>query len=210
MKDYSLSSDKGKKFVKNYKIKKGNIKINYAKGKPYTVPYNKHNEEIILDRMEQQVKEAKITNFNKINAILLAMMVISLPVVISNLITSSSVLWGILSTLLGIGVISQATKYASYLLKKSELKKLQFFLNNKNMLNTGIEENPNIMCGVKKKAASQIKQTPVTRQPFDINVIDNFSLTDLITLKTNIEREESFGFAKEEIIEKEKRVSLIK
>ena len=55
--------------------------------------------------------------------------------------------------------------------------------------------------GVSKKAIKQIElQKSKNKQPFNINNIDNYSLSDLKALRENIKRISTFGFNEEETI----------
>ena len=55
--------------------------------------------------------------------------------------------------------------------------------------------------GISKKAVKEIElQRSENKQPFNINNIDNYSLSDLKALRENIERISTFGFNEEEPI----------
>ena len=63
------------------------------------------------------------------------------------------------------------------------------------------EKSENIKLGVSKKAIKQIElQKSKNKQPFNINNIDNYSLSDLKALRENIKRISTFGFNEEETI----------
>ena len=86
----------------------------------------------------------------------------------------------------------------------SLIKKLNYFLDHKEELNENIEKSEkseNIKLGVSKKAIKQIElQKSKNKQPFNINNIDNYSLSDLKALRENIKRISTFGFNEEETI----------
>jgi hypothetical protein len=63
--------------------------------------------------------------------------------------------------------------------------------------------------GVSKKAIKQIElQKSKNKQPFNINNIDNYSLSDLKALRENIKRISTFGFNEEETILEDTRAQL--
>ena len=56
MKDYSISSEEKKDFVLGYEpTSDGNIIIKWASGKSWTIPYTKKHEDILLNKMREQV-----------------------------------------------------------------------------------------------------------------------------------------------------------
>ena len=61
-----------------------------------------------------------------------------------------------------------------------------------------------MLLNVSKKTVKQIDfQNSTGKLPFNINNIDNYSLSDLKTLKENIERISAFGFNEDEnVLEK--------
>ncbi len=58
-----------------------------------------------------------------------------------------------------------------------------------------------MLLNVRKKTVEQINiQNTIKKPPLNINNIDNYSLSDLKTLKENLERISSFGFNEDEKI----------
>ena len=74
-------------------------------------------------------------------------------------------------------------------------------LKRKSIFGIGSKKSENIKLGVSKKAIKQIElQKSKNEQPFNINNIDNYSLSDLKALRENIKRISTFGFNEEETI----------
>ena len=62
-----------------------------------------------------------------------------------------------------------------------------------------------MLLNVSKKTVKQIDfQNSTGKLPFNINNIDNYSLSDLKTLKENIERISAFGFNEDENVLEER------
>lgn len=201
MKDYSLNFDDSKKFILSYKIENGKIIAKLASGKSYVIPYSEENEFTIISRMEYQARNAQpkpLKTYDKIFAIIQPLI---LPIVIMHFVRYGG--WGC-GIILGI-VAEQAIYYPAKVIinaiKKRDIKKLNYFLDNKEELNENIEISENMKLGVSKKAVKEIElQKSENKQPININNIDTYSLADLMALKDNIERFSLFGFDEEETV----------
>ena len=118
-----------------------------------------------------------------------------LPIAIMNFVNNGGWFYGMFLAIIVEGAIYYPAKTIINAIKKRDIKKLNYFLDHKEEL------NENIKLGVSKKAIKQIElQKSKNKQPFNINNIDNYSLSDLKALRENIERISTFGFNEEETI----------
>ena len=124
-----------------------------------------------------------------------------LPIAIMNFVNNGGWFYGMLLAIIAEGAIYYPAKTIINAIKKRDIKKLNYFLDHKEELNENIEKSENIKLGVSKKAIKQIElQKSKNKQPFNINNIDKYSLSDLKALRENIERISPFGFNDEETI----------
>ena len=201
MKDYSLNYDDSKKFILSYKIENGKIVAKLASGELYTVPYSEENENKIISRMEKQARYAQPKPLKTPDKILAISQPLVLPIAIMNFVNNGGWFCGIMLAIIVEGAIYYPAKAIINAIKKRDIKKLNYFLDNKEELNESIEKSENMKLGVSKKAVKEIElQRSENKQPFNINNIDNYSLSDLKALRENIERISTFGFNEEEPI----------
>lgn len=201
MKDYSLNYDDSKKFILSYKIENGKIVAKLASGELYTVPYSEENENKIISRMEKQARYAEPKPLKTLDKILAISQPLVLPIAIMNFVNNVGWFYGIMLAIIVEGAIYYPAKAIINAIKKRDIKKLNYFLDNKEELNESIEKSENMKLGISKKAVKEIElQRSENKQPFNINNIDNYSLSDLKALRENIERISTFGFNEEEPI----------
>lgn len=201
MKNYSLNYDDSKSFILSYKIENGKIVAKLASGELYTVPYSEENENKIISRMEKQARYAEPKPLNTPDKILAISQPLVLPIAIMNFINNGGWFYGIMLAIIVEGAIYYPAKAIINAIKKRDIKKLNYFLDNKEELNKSIEKSENMKLGISKKAVKEIElQRSKNKQPFNINNIDNYSLSDLKALRENIERISTFGFNEEEPI----------
>lgn len=202
MKDYSLNYDDSKKFILSYKIENGKIVAKLASGELYTVPYSEENENKIISRMEKQARYAQPKTLKTPEKILAISQPLFLPMAIINFVNNGGWFYGILLAVIAVGAVGYPAKGIINAIKKRDIKKLNYFLDNKEELNESVEKSENMKLGVSKKAVKEIElQRSENKQPFNINNIDNYSLSDLKALRENIERISTFGFNEEPILE---------
>lgn len=208
MKDYSLNYDDSKKFILSYKIENGKIVAKLASGESYTVPYSEENENKIISRMEEQARYAQPKPLKMQDKILTISQPLILPIAIMNFVNNGGWFYVMLLAIIAAGAIYYPAKTIINAIKKRDIKKLNYFLDHKEELNENIEKSENIKLGVSKKAIKQIElQKSKNEQPFNINNIDNYSLSDLKALRENIKRISTFGFNEEEKkLQEEKRL----
>lgn len=208
MKDYSLNYDDSKKFILSYKIENGKIVAKLASGESYTVTYSEENENKIISRMEEQARYAQPKPLQMVDKILTISQPLMLPIAVMNFVNNGGWFYGMLLVIIFESAIYYPAKTIINAIinaiKKRDIKKLNYFLDYKEELNENIEKSEkseNIKLGVSKKAIKQIElQKSKNKQPFNINNIDNYSLSDLKALRENIKRISTFGFNEEETI----------
>ena len=151
--------------------------------------------------MEEQARYAQPKPLRMLDKILTISQPLMLPIAIMNFVNNGGWFYGILLAIIAEGAIYYPAKTIINAIKKRDIKKLNYFLDHKEELNENIEKSENIKLGVSKKAIKQIElQKSKNKQPFNINNIDNYSLSDLKALRENIERISPFGFNEEETI----------
>lgn len=189
MKDYSLNRKDSESFILSYTIEDGNIVAKTASGELITVPYSVENENQILSKMEKQAKWAHLKPLTLGDKILTVSQPLVFPIAIFNFIHYGRLYNAIIALMVVVASICFPAQTISYLLKKKELEKINYFLSNKNELNECIEKCENKELGLSKEAVKQIEiQKKEKKSPITINNIDNYSLADLKKLKENIEK----------------------
>lgn len=194
MKDYSLNTDEQKKYILSYKIKDGKIIVKLANGEFYTIPYTEENEQLVISKMESQARHAEVKPLGKMDKILSISQPLLLPIAIANFINFGGWFYGIILCIMAETAIKFPAKRIINAIKKKDIEKLNYFLDHQQELNDNVENN-NMLLSVNKKTVNQIKaQQTEKKKPININNIDNYSLSDLRTLKKNLDRISSFGF----------------
>lgn len=209
MKNYTL--DKKTEFILGYKVKNGKIHIKYANKKEGIVKYSEDKEEMILAKMEDQVLSSKTEKYKKnclesgdkrvqtFVSLLLVTSVIAGASILVYLIPNLMIpiVLGIIGTNVGGAIYS----YLPFN-KVNDIKKNKFFIDHKNEINEGIKENENdltsILVNTKSKTRKLVSERKGRDIPFDINVIDSLSYSELVKLRDNIRRDKSFTKQEEE------------
>jgi len=177
-------------YILSYKIKNDNIIIKLANKIKNIIPYTKENEKSILLQMERQAKQAKVTRMSIIDQILAISQPLLLPVAIMNLICYGTWFFWIILLMMAADAIIYPIRYRKYKSKIKELKKIYYFLDNKNELNNYIEKvnnNEKTLTGVRKKTINLIEsQQQKQNPPLNINDIESYSLKDLKKIKENL------------------------
>lgn len=204
MKDYSLNEKERKNFVLDYKISKdGKIIVRMAKGDPLVLPYNEHNEQILLKMMENQVKEASGTESKhielkkkciKLLQILLGVIAASAIFVFASEIALIDTVCGLLILLASIGAVINTAKVVQIVNLLRDLKLNQEFLQIKDKINSNVRSNQNVLINVSSNTKNAVQNRSNDKPVFDINSFNNYSYRDLETIMENIERNEIFGF----------------
>ena len=202
MKDYSRNYNEARKFIKSYKIENGEIIIQYASGETKTVQFKQQTEKGILEQMECQAKYASAKPLTGPELFFAFAQPLFFALSVYNASTATSykpLLIGV-SLVTAFGAIYYPGKAINYVLKQKELKKLNYFLDNKDELNSSLA-NPSIRKhnfteGVSRKAFKQIESELSSRHNTDtinMNNIDSYSLDDLKTMKNNLQKLKEMG-----------------
>lgn len=201
MKDYSMTSEERKDFVLGFNItEEGKIKAKYAEGgEPWPIPYNETNEQILLKKMEDQVRNS--SNFErKMKKVVSTCKTISIDLLWGGMFLGSLAVLGVPLPfiLLGASVcISSIIPFIISINAKIKLKDLESnkrFLEIKDELNKNVRNNNNALVNVSNKTKKIINNFPENRPIFDINSKDYISSKDMETIIENIARNERFGF----------------
>ncbi len=200
MKDYSNNLYDYERYILSYKIKNGKIIAKLANGGSYTIPYTEENEKSVISRMETQAREAYVeplSGFAKIMSILQPLVV--LPLAILNFIDYGGLLFGVVLGMVTFSSIFFPALCIINVIKRRDIEKLNYFLRYQEELNDNVLNNENMLINVSEKAVNQIKKQQVSGEKiFNINNIDSYSLSDLRTLKENLDRINSFCFDEDE------------
>lgn len=203
MKDYSISYEDSKEFIKSYCIKDGQIIVTLANG-TMSIPYTKKNEKKVLERMESQVRSAscdftskndkQISRFLKWGLFALFLVAVNGALLLFGNPTIPWLAWLAFGNA-AVALVGSSLLLTSGLIKKNDLKKNRFFLNKHVILNDDIvKTNENIKQDLDQKTIKVINAATQERPTFDINNIDGLSISQLEQIKKNIERELKFEF----------------
>lgn len=204
MKDYSLNKKDRKDFILNFDITKdGKIIVNFAGGRILTLPYNQKNEQILISKMEEQVKKASGNEkkyIDKKDKYLKWFYRMLVTVVLSTIfILTSEIVWmdTIYALILSFSVIYGVSFIAQYVHMNNlleDLQKNQRFLELQNKINKNIRSKNNVLVDVSKNTRDIIKSFPIEKEVFNVNSFNFVSERDLETIIENIDRNERFGF----------------
>ena len=135
--------------------------------------------------MEKQARRAKVEPVDNSKIIILLLPLILIP---------SGCFGGFALFVASVSCVTIVSVIA-YLNKMKEIKKLNYFLDKKELLNKDIEKSENVKLGISKKANKEIEVQKSKNKPaFTINNMDNYSLKDLQIINENICRLHFFGF----------------
>lgn len=205
MKDYSMNLEERKDFILRYDLTSdGMIKIIFAKGKPWYVPYNEENEKKLLEKMKKQLEKAN-TIKEKIVSKLLPVAIVSAGLFAATIILVIN-LAGSYNTYVVAG-ISSLPMAASLItgffaiknkIKLNDLEKNVRFLEMEKKLNDNVRSKKNILVNVSNKTKKAIKDLPEDKPVFNVNNFNYVSFNDLKLIIENVERNEKFGFVYDE------------
>lgn len=204
MKDYSLNENDRKDFILGYDITNdGGIIVNFADGKILPLPYNQKNEQILISRMEEQVKRAPSNETKYIEKkdkylkwfyrMLVSVGVSTIVIFASEVVVVDTIAALILSfsAIYGVSFIARNIHYSNLL---DDLNKNKKFLELQDKINNNIKSNNNVLINVSKSTKNIIKNFPEDRPMFNVNSYNYVPERDLETIIENIDRNERFGF----------------
>lgn len=200
MKDYSLNLEGRKDFILGYDItSEGMIRIKYAKGKPWFVPYNEENENIILGQMKKQLSNSDVYEkkfIDKIKKSVSLSVIIFLFALICLFSAGDTIfLYYLAIAYVGASLISGVFAIKNKL-KLNDLRKNIKFLEIEEKLNEAVKKEQNTLVDVSKRTKNVIKDFPEDRHRpvFNINSFNYVPFKDLEQIMENVERNEKFGF----------------
>ena len=211
MYDYSENENSRKKFILNYKKNGNQLIVKFANGVRITMPYTKDNEEKLLKKMEDQVKNYPklikkykniLRNFKKIGITSTILFILSL-VLIYLWPYEVKIFWVCIQWFIDFfsGLISFYSADIIIEMNKNikDLEKCKFFIEEKEFLNSNIKMNENILHKVSHKTKKMVNNAQ-SSEVFTINTISDFSLKDLkrirdyIALERELEKEFNFEY----------------
>ncbi|MEG1457137.1 MAG: hypothetical protein RSC57_00850 [Bacilli bacterium] len=191
MKNYCLTGENKKNFIKNYCIVNNTIFASLASGETYLVPYTEEREKRVLRKMEEQSEfldcfmniksnELNIERMKAVSVILCggASSLLLLP---NPLLVAASV---------GISTFMLTNIHMRMKIKREQIKdakKTRLFVDIKDTLNENIQNQGQIVFeGLSEKSKEVLKHTHQKAPQLDINIIDKMSLEDLRIMLENI------------------------
>lgn len=200
MKDYSLNKEDKKNFILGYvPDDNGNLSVNFAEGESWNIPYTEKNEEILLNKMKEQVKKSdefyeKAKNKREKNStrgvgmVLLSILMLTFTFYGKvTLFVSLASLFGIIS----IPFIVKSVKLSSVL---ADLEKNRKFIKMEDELNKNLSYEKNGLANVSKKTKDVIEEFQDEEHIFNINSFNYVPFKDLEQIMENVERNSIFGF----------------
>lgn len=191
----NLICDDEEKYILSYKVEGEKIMIKWVGGKTDTIPYTKENEQSVIMQIKTQIRNAKaepLSIFEKIENTMEKILAISQPLVlpkaISNFINYGGFTYDMVLIAVIGGAIVYPAKWIKNSIKKRHIKQLNRCLAHCQESTEHLEDNKKVASKARKKTTHKIKQTPVEEVRFDINNLDDYSLSDLKTLRESLER----------------------
>lgn len=201
MKDYSLNLEERKDFILRYDVTEDKmIKIIFAKGKPWYVPYNKENEDKILKKMEKQLENAEQYEKNIKKKFACSLLVFA-GCIGAALFPMLQMTGGenflLYASLSSVSVGASLIPLGYVIKNNSKFKDLQKniqFLEMKEKLNKAVRVDENTLVGVREETMRVIENFPEDREVFDINSFNYVPFKDLEQIMENVARNERIGF----------------
>ena len=196
MMDYSNNEKEKNTFIKGYKIKKNKIIVKLAGRRKNIIQNTNKNIEKLNQKMELQVKNAKMKKYNifdkialKVNSSFLAC-VCSLIIfyIITILVRMIFPVFLTGSIILGFTFLGEYFVSKSFIkIKKNEdLEKHKIFIENKDIINETVQKDETLFWRINKSDSKKIEKMKNSSQTLDINSIDKLSLETLKTIRENI------------------------
>lgn len=206
MKNYALNHKESKKFIKRFKVKKGIMKVVFTKGEPHFYLDTNENNEKTLNKMEEQVINARNKNFvnKQVGKIILHFLI---TVIMAKAILTfhgyvANAGWSLFSVpiadimviLLKTQIVYNFVKLVSAVGLIKNFEKNNDFLKDQYGINKSILENRNTLRGVRKKVIKRIDANiENNREPLNINDIDKMSKRQLEIIRNNIAKANELG-----------------
>ena len=213
---YKITKIPRNKYITSYEIKNDIIILKLANNEKYVVKNTIDNENKILERMDKQVNLITKNKFNNrlINylvvyligsALSLVLIFKSISLIVMLINTSFSITTILLATFNLVLALCIFNGIRLFNKEDKDLKKIKLYCEAKELLNNNIKSSSiNVLNKVSNKTNKQVRFNLLYDEPFTINSINKMSLKDLEILKSNIEREEEFGFEQDQPLYKTK------
>ena len=214
MKDYSLNKEERRDFVLNYDVtRNGEIIVNFAEGGSIALPYNEQNEQILITKMEEQVRKASQSEekykkrkdkYLKLFKLMLGSVGISTIIILASQIFFVDTIFAIILAFSGIYGVSFLANCVSINKILEDLEKNKRFLEVKDIVNNSVKNDKNALVNVSNYTKRIVKNNmDVDRPLFDINSFNYVDYEDIEQIVENVERNLRFGFVydEEEIIQ---------
>lgn len=213
MKNYALNFEASRTFILNYKIAENEIRVNFASGEKYIIPYSLENERRILEQMRNQIlysaefeeKQKKKFSSSLRWALWDGLMILVNTAMLLNGIWPP-VISGIMISFFMTDVINKICSMINSNVKYKDVQKNKMFLKNEELINSKVRSNQNILHNTKIKTRNLVASTPEETPVFNINNIDKISADELNVILYNIERDEKLGFDYSTIQEEKSKV----
>ena len=202
MKDYSLNLEERKNFILGYNITKdGQIKVKFATGKSWYLPYDETNENKLLKKMEEQVAQRQDNQNGIVEGIKLK--TCAFIAFLANLSVFYMISTGIEQSLLFSYCFSLLETTAMIVLSISSIRDFVLlkdlernikFLEMKDKLNKVVKTDENTLVDVSTKTKNVIQEFSEEKEIFNINSFNYVSFKDLEQIMENAARNEKFGF----------------
>lgn len=176
--------------IQNYKISNDKIIITFLDGSNYEMPLTEKNEKALLNQMIQQAQERRESQSlydakQKRDKALIRMMPLGtfIMIIIASAITdlkNTKFLIGALSGITAIPLVTNGLAYKYRIDEIKELEKYDIYLSIAEKLENITD--PNLFNGVTKQ-----------EEAFNINTLDNYSLSDIKKIRDNLKRSEKYA-----------------
>lgn len=215
MKNYALNFEDSRSFILNYKVEENEIKVNFASGEKYIVPYSMENERRILEKMKNQIlfseefekKQQKRFSSSLKWSLWDVAMISLIAVIMSNGIANySPIINVIIMCFYTIDIFFRIYSMIDSNVKYKDIQKNKMFLKNEELINSKVRSNQNILCNTKIETRNLITSTPEEKPVFNLNNIDKIDSNELEYILYNIKRDERFGFDYSTIEEEKSKV----
>jgi len=211
MKDYYLKCDNC--FITSYSkgrsLKGPVLIVKYANLEEEVIPYNSHNEKMILTKMEDQIKRAhqdKILNKidNKMSTSLTTGLMIVLFTSVIFFLRDLNPLNGtifnkIFINLLFGGILINTVQFVRYYKLKEDYRKNKYFYDFKEKINTNLKKNINILNNTSEKTKEFVKEANKDEPVFNFNNLYEIPFKDFYKIMNNIKRNEIMNYSYEGI-----------
>ena len=198
MKYYPSREEEAKDYILNYTIKNDKIIIKYANRNVSEIPYSKTEEDRILSKMERQANRAEIKEPSTSILLSAVMQPLAFHRIVEYLMRKNGSIKESTFALLTIIATLYPAYLASYITKKSDIEKMNFFLEHKEELNEYIKNSESLPRWTSQKAINEIrKQLQDNREPITINNINNYTKEDMVEMVNRIFFEKMYARAVE-------------